>query len=364
MPVTPQRGEAHGRWMAVACGCMAGSLGIAHAWGPPVTYQYNSDPEASHLEVDFGLGFPFGGSLIGDFDAKSNPEGTRTVAGAAGGGGGDTNEPIPVSADLEGSISADGVPTASMEIVVGAGPAGWIRDLTFELTDSTSTGVDLDVSLEWDTFRTFNPFFLYPGGIPFTLPLPVLEATSVRYAQGEMASALLIPTGLQRRFLLAVVPGTVTIEGTMLGEPVTLEASFPVPIFGELEFAGGGFSLDVGIDVSGSFEIPLPLPSLPAVPLALPTAPGQLPANVLLTAQLEGFSGNALIDAEFSGSGQPTFAISDLNEDGVVGGIDLNDLLAAWGPDDGTPEHEAADINRDGVVDGLDLMFVMGQWSN
>lgn len=344
--------------VAAVCGASA------YAWDPPVTYELTIDPGASNLDIDFGIGFPFGGTLIGDFDSKTNPEGTRTVPGAAGGGDGDTNTPIPYSAGLGGTIQADGAPSSSVELVFGNGPLGWVRDLSFELIEEGATGIDLDISLEWETFRTFNPFFLYPGGIPLDFSLPVFVPTEISYQQGPMTSALFIPTGPMRKFFIAVVPGQVTITGNLLGEPADFVAPLPVPIFGTLDFEGDGFSIDVVIAANGEFSIPLPLPPLPPFPLELPTAPDQPTAGVLLTVQIQGIYGNALIDAEFSGAGQPTFSMCDLNTDGFVNGIDLNDLLAKWGPDDGSAAHDAADINQDDVVNGVDLMFMMNLWQD
>ena len=50
--------------------------------------------------------------------------------------------------------------------------------------------------------------------------------------------------------------------------------------------------------------------------------------------------------AEFCAVAEPCPA--DLNGDGVVGGADIGELLAAWG----TP---GADLNGDGVTDGADF---------
>jgi hypothetical protein len=54
------------------------------------------------------------------------------------------------------------------------------------------------------------------------------------------------------------------------------------------------------------------------------------------------------------GTAQP----ADLNGDGIVNGVDLATLLAAWGVA-GHP----ADINSDGVVDGADLSALLASWT-
>ncbi len=53
----------------------------------------------------------------------------------------------------------------------------------------------------------------------------------------------------------------------------------------------------------------------------------------------------------------PAFDIADLNQDGVVDGLDMTVILSNWL---GTG---AGDINADGIVDGLDLTFVLSGWS-
>ncbi len=52
-----------------------------------------------------------------------------------------------------------------------------------------------------------------------------------------------------------------------------------------------------------------------------------------------------------------TFAVADLNHDGVVDGLDMTVILSNWL---GTG---AGDINGDGVVDGLDLTVVLSGWT-
>lgn len=50
-------------------------------------------------------------------------------------------------------------------------------------------------------------------------------------------------------------------------------------------------------------------------------------------------------------------AAGDTNLDGVVDGLDLANVLAAWGT-----SSESQDCNRDGIVDGTDLALVLANW--
>ena len=50
----------------------------------------------------------------------------------------------------------------------------------------------------------------------------------------------------------------------------------------------------------------------------------------------------------------------DLNNDGIVNGIDLAIILSTWGPCGSGAC--IADINQDGLVNGVDLAVVLSNW--
>ncbi len=54
----------------------------------------------------------------------------------------------------------------------------------------------------------------------------------------------------------------------------------------------------------------------------------------------------------------PMAAPGDLNSDGLVNGLDLTQLLGAWGTADA-----ASDINDDGVVNAVDLSVILANWT-
>ncbi|MCH8165871.1 MAG: hypothetical protein IH889_09715 [Planctomycetes bacterium] len=53
---------------------------------------------------------------------------------------------------------------------------------------------------------------------------------------------------------------------------------------------------------------------------------------------------------------------ADLNQDGIVGIVDLLILLAAWGPCPDPPEPCPADLDGDGTVGILDLLILLASW--
>ena len=62
---------------------------------------------------------------------------------------------------------------------------------------------------------------------------------------------------------------------------------------------------------------------------------------------------------DFGGNLVTAFCVcpADFNRDGTVDGVDLTELLSAWGTDDLVP-----DMNGDGVVDGFDLKIILASW--
>ena len=52
----------------------------------------------------------------------------------------------------------------------------------------------------------------------------------------------------------------------------------------------------------------------------------------------------------------------DLDDDGMVGILDLLTLLAAWGPCPDPPDPCAADLDEDGNVGILDLLALLANW--
>lgn len=52
-------------------------------------------------------------------------------------------------------------------------------------------------------------------------------------------------------------------------------------------------------------------------------------------------------------------ALADITDDGVINGMDLASLLAAWGP---VPARHTCDLDQDGAVSGTDLAALLAGW--
>lgn len=54
----------------------------------------------------------------------------------------------------------------------------------------------------------------------------------------------------------------------------------------------------------------------------------------------------------------------DINGDGTVDGVDLNEVIARWGEADPTDSCRTGDLNVDGLIDGNDLTLLIGHWGD
>ena len=109
--------------------------------------------------------------------------------------------------------------------------------------------------------------------------------------------------------------------------------------------SGQTFALDAGATVKPGDRVHI---SGTVEPASLPCAPPDVPT---------------LVEVEIT----PCLDVADLNQDGVVNGIDLGVLLSNWSIPAGSPGCGgaapcAADLNGDGFVNGIDLGMLLANW--
>ena len=314
----------------------------------------------SNLSVDMETSIANTGTLTGDHDSETNPDGTITIPGLWGGSG---NQAIQIqSFDSGTSISGSGAPTGflAVEPFDDQGLAV-IHDLSIDLL-STNIPVSLTITLQYESFHTENPTAIYPGGVPIELPLAEVSLDACRVEQTSSVTGSWEALDDTTFTLDAIVPALVTLEATYQGQPLPL-APVPTPLLinGELEYTADGPRLELSIQINEGEVVDLPGEDpLPAFPLPLPTIvpPGSV-ANVLIalvpdsTSFALGLSGTIVADAE------PETPPCDVTGDGI---IDTNDVLAVlgdWGPCSGCD----ADTNDDDIVDVNDVLAVLGCWT-
>lgn len=203
-------------------------------------YDFVMSPSTSSLNVNVSLLALTSGTLIGNYDPNTNPNGTRTKPGLFGSFGPTENVPVPVEVNplVEGNVASRPAGTFRMVFHPEAQQVvlmGFFSDLLH------SGGVNLPASAEFahNGFRTRNPTSTYPGG-RFILPLGEVQVTLLTLTQvGDPAVGVLTPLG-GNRYAFAVAPTVVLtaraeLQGTVLE---TTSNPNPLALAGEVEIQG------------------------------------------------------------------------------------------------------------------------------
>ena len=301
------------------------------------------------------LNLPLAGTLIGNYDATTNPGGTQTRPGLFGGSG---NNPINYSSTIVGDAGFSTSPIGSFTMDIMP-MGGMISGLEVDLTGGVVQEFGITLNINYQTFRTFAPNSTFPGG--FTIPIPL--------AGGEINSLIATQTGpapfmsgtpdAEGTPFMALVPVNIVLDAQFSGTPIGGKPQAAVlPIMGR--YVVNGSSITVTSSVSLPEET-LDLPALPAVeaqPLPLPTIlpPGGT-ANLLLNGTFTGGTFSSGLSATLVAEGERELN-GDVNGDGVVNATDLGTLLAAWGS-----SVASCDLDGNGTVNGADLAILLTNWS-
>lgn len=326
------------------------------------SYEFAFNEESSEISRDFNVLIPFAGTMIGNYDAKTNPEGTRTVPGIIGGSG---NNPISYEASFELSGGNTSAPAGGFDFEIdSSGLLATMSGLQIDVLGGSEDALDATLNLLYETFRTFSPTSLFPGGVEIPIPLGQIQLTSLMMIQSADASIAIVPgDGETSGTIVGMVPVDVTFTVVVLDQEI---GGMPLPMM--LPIAGTIIENDNGAQIAftTSFEYDESLPStgipFEDVPIEMPTIlpPGSFASLLLSGADSEGSTSGSwniaiVADADAdSCAGDP-----DINGDGVVNGADLTMVLAEWGAPGGP-----ADVNCDEIVDGEDLTIVLGNWDS
>lgn len=335
-----------------------------------------SDPFALVIQPGASLGFsntifaPSTGTLIGNYDATTNPTGTRTIPGLFTGSG---NNLIPLSLDLEVGGENATSPGGGLTLLtnVGAGTFA-IAALDIDLLNETVITLPITATIEYSTFRTVSPTFVYLGGIPLELPLGdarvvVLSATLADGPSGGTMTA----NGDGSYALAGAAALNIAFQAEVLDQPVDGgEVQVIAPVSGTFTPASDGLSgsLALAIDISNSGEVPGPFPAVENLPFDLPTLNPDAPAHVLLTLEFQ------RIEVSLGGSVAgvatgPLLCRADFNLDGEADILDFLDFFASFGdcqlePSPCPDPLRDADVNSDGLVDILDFLDYLQAFSD
>lgn len=329
-------------------------------------FELQLDSEASVALVDASTAIETSGFLIGDYDPDTNPEGTQTRPGFFGGSG---NQPINTITTLNTTTSLDTMPAGSMTVSLDAlGGSAEIDGLMLDLLNGSDAGTGLSITFGFDTFHTVSPGFIYPGGIPITIPLgDIAQLSQAVITQTGPALVTLTPADLPEAYeLIGVVPAALDLTvilslpgGTPTETPLS-QVPVLLPVSGTLELHGGDH-LTLMLSTSPdpiSTLVPIEGVDLPTIPFELPTL-GSETAGVLFTLSPQSISLDATIAISINASGNASACAADLNNDGALNFFDISAFLSAF-----TAMDPAADFSGDGMFNFFDVSGFLAAFSS
>ena len=248
-------------------------------------FQVTVDGTASSLSLMGNYGVNLDATLIGDFDATTNPTGTRTEPGFLGGSG---NTAISVDMGLNGDVTSAMPPGGTFDLSLDR-LANTLEctNLDLDLLGGGMISSDLNLDLMFQTFRSYAPDSLYVGGFPVSLPLGAQSISDIVAVQNASSVGILTPNGNAGDYdFTLVVPASISLTIDLNGTPTPV-GPFDVllPLAGSLLVDGDSVTTTFGISQSVSQTVVDPLPGfmLTDVPFPVPTIlpPGGT-ANLLL----------------------------------------------------------------------------------
>ncbi|MDP7029468.1 MAG: hypothetical protein QF733_04525 [Phycisphaerales bacterium] len=300
------------------------------------------------------------GTLIGNYDAESNPDGTQTIPGVWGGSG---NTPIPMSLTLsmgfDDASNPDGLLHLEIDDELGV---AHINGLAWNVLPETVLPAELTATILYETFHTVSPESLYPGGTPVDIPIGEASVTACTITQTApgIGTATAVDDIPGAHDLIVAVP-------TLLDVTVTTEAlgvlplQMPIVLNVEGRHQIGDATNMLTMTASASFDESGDLPGepLPTMPVDLPTVipPGQT-ASLLLDLTPTAAATSVSVDGDMTATHMQGIP-GDVNGDGTVNTDDLLAVIAAYGPCGGCP----ADLDGDGIVGVTDILIVIDHWT-
>ncbi len=316
------------------------------------------DSSQSYISGEFEQSTYMPGTLIGNWDAKLNPEGTSTLPGYWGGSGNNV-----IGCDLTPTLGGpyNSSSTGGLEVELDSvNNLMTLNNLHISAFEEAPGIFPVTLGMLYETFRTVQPDSLFPGDIPIDIPLGEGSMTVLRFDQEFDVVAELTTVDSQSWTYAVDIPVIITLELVVLDTPTG-----PLVSPGVLQLSGTVVQTNTQIRFTGSSSLksnevvedpPLAFENVPFdAPTVLPS--GQI-ASLLLSATAESATTMNSAELEFVAIGS-SHAPGDVDGDGVVGVTDLLAIIAVWGPCEGCVE----DLNNDGVVNVTDVLEVIGNWT-
>lgn len=336
----------------IAIGCLLAAFGAALIAGGAAaqSYHFVVDSNASSISTSIEIAVPMDGFFIGDFDAVTNPGGTRTLPGLFGGSG---NNEIPVTIDFVAGGADQTMPFGEFDMDVD-GLTFAVRGLFLDALNEQPLSIALTANLLYSSFHTVAPTAIFPGGVVLPLPLGQASIVTLAFTQSGAGGGVLTPTGTPDEFTFTMlVPAEANVEVEVLGQVQSAPAApIVLALAGTITIPATG---DATLSASNEVETMTPLPAPPtgieAQPVDIPTVlpPGST-AHLLLTADILEGSADVMLETTLIAVGTE-FCRADVNGDGELDFFDFlafQNLFAMGDP--------LADFNNDGALDFFDFL--------
>jgi hypothetical protein len=263
----------------------AGALRLA----PAQQYDFNVVAPPSGISGNLAISARTQGTLVGNYNPDTNPNGTRTKPGLFGSFDPTENVPVNVSigAAIGGNINrqAGGTFRATVD---GGNNTITFENLSLNFLANGPAVLPVSITLAGQSFRTRNPnstYILPSQGI--TLPIGTVNLSQFTAVQTGVGAGVLTPTGVDTYDFTAGVLVDLTLAADLLGNPLAQTIPFVLPLQGQVVVLGNSAVVTSlqQLNFSQAFN---PNLDLPAFEFGLPTIlpPGST-ANLIFDLTLE-----------------------------------------------------------------------------
>lgn len=332
---------------------------LAAAASPALASSYTLGEDSS-LNLSGLVATTLDGTLIGDWESDTNPDGTRTLPGVWGGSG---NNPIPISITISIDLNGMTIPSGSLDFLIDSGRAfAQISELNCDLLNGSSLPATTTASFSFETFRTVNPDSLFVGGIPIEIPAGTSIVTKASVTQTAEATGTAVPIDDQPGAHDIEIEISMTLDMIVSNDTVgDIPLALPLLFTMQGTHQAGDVENMLMVTLSTAYQETVDLPDepLPTIPLELPTI---LPPGDVAGLLLDLTPSEATTSVDFNAdlmARHPNGPTGDLDGDGLVGIDDLLIVLAAFGPCPGCDE----DLDGDGAVTVSEVLLLISQWS-
>lgn len=311
---------------------------------------------ASTYSQQTNIALPLAGTWIGNYDAVTNPTGTRTIPGLFGGSG---NSAIPFSSTVKPKATISNThPSGTFRF--GFDQATGVVDvgnLSLDLLAGQAGTISTSMLLTYSSFHTAQPTSTFPGLTNVDVPVDNGSLTSATALQSGPAIGAATANADGTWNFAVTVPVNVTVSGTALAQPFTSTSAGGLALTGTISIAGNVISITSQGSVNETVPVTAP-PPLVNQPFDLPTVlPSGSVAHLLMNGTFSDGTSTTTASSNLAMTGTPAPILGDLNGDGRVNGADLGLLLSGWG------QPGISDLNNDGTTNGADLGLQLSNWT-